>query len=80
MAKLNLIGFSLRKFLAISSAIQKISSDCGCDAMVHYVEQLEIFLCESNLAQGLLDTETLRNFMHSGRSRVVLGRPDSIRH
>ena len=29
------ICFSLRKFLAISSAIQKIASDCGCDAVVH---------------------------------------------
>ena len=27
--------FSLRKFLAISLAIQKIASDCGCDAVVH---------------------------------------------
>ena len=27
--------FSLRKFLAISPAIQKIASDCGCDAVVH---------------------------------------------
>ena len=26
--------FSLRKFLAISLAIQKIASDCGCDAVV----------------------------------------------
>ena len=26
---------SLRKFLAILSAIQKIASDCGCDAVVH---------------------------------------------
>ena len=31
------ICFSLRKFLAISSAIQKIASDCGCDAVVHLV-------------------------------------------
>ena len=29
------ICFSLRKFLAISLAIQKIASDCGCDAVVH---------------------------------------------
>ena len=29
------ICFSLRKFLAISSAIQKIASDCGRDAVVH---------------------------------------------
>ena len=29
------ICFSLPKFLAISSAIQKIASDCGCDAVVH---------------------------------------------
>ena len=29
------ICFSLRKFLAISPAIQKIASDCGCDAVVH---------------------------------------------
>ena len=29
------ICFSLRKFLAISSAIRKITSDCGCDAVVH---------------------------------------------
>ena len=29
------IRFSLRKFLAISSAIQKIASDCGFDAVVH---------------------------------------------
>ena len=27
--------FSLRKFFAISPAIQKIASDCGCDAVVH---------------------------------------------
>ena len=27
--------FSLRKFLAISSAIQDIPSDCGCDTVVH---------------------------------------------
>ena len=27
--------FSLRKFLAISPAIQKIASDSGCDAAVH---------------------------------------------
>ena len=26
---------SLRKFLAMSLAIQKIASDCGCDAVVH---------------------------------------------
>ena len=31
------ICFSLRKFLAISPAIQKIASDCGCDAVVHLV-------------------------------------------
>ena len=29
------ICFSLQKFLAISPAIQKIASDCGCDAVVH---------------------------------------------
>ena len=29
------IRFSLRNFLAISSAIQKLASDCGCDAVVH---------------------------------------------
>ena len=29
------ICFSLRKFLAISPAIQKLASDCGCDAVVH---------------------------------------------
>ena len=29
------ICFSLRKFLAISLAIQKIANDCGCDAVVH---------------------------------------------
>ena len=29
------ICFSLRKLLAISPAIQKIASDCGCDAVVH---------------------------------------------
>ena len=29
------ICFSLRKFVAISLAIQKIASDCGCDAVVH---------------------------------------------
>ena len=29
------ICFSLRKFLAISPVIQKIASDCGCDAVVH---------------------------------------------
>ena len=29
------ICFSLRKFLVISSAIQKIASDRGCDAVVH---------------------------------------------
>ena len=29
------ICLSLQKFLAISSAIQKITSDCGCDAVVH---------------------------------------------
>ena len=28
------ICFSLRKFLAISPAIQKITGDCGCDAVV----------------------------------------------
>ena len=33
--KIGQICFSLRKFLAISSAIQKIASDCGCDAVVH---------------------------------------------
>ena len=31
------ICFPLRKILAISSAIQKIASDCGCDAAVHLV-------------------------------------------
>ena len=31
------ICVSLRKFLAISPAIQKIASDCGCDAVVHLV-------------------------------------------
>ena len=29
------IRFLMRKFLAISPAIQKIASDCGCDAVVH---------------------------------------------
>ena len=29
------ICFSLRKYLAISPAIQKIASDCGCNAVVH---------------------------------------------
>ena len=29
------ICFLLRKFLAMSSAIQKIASNCGCDAVVH---------------------------------------------
>ena len=29
------ICFSLQKFLAISSALQKNASDCGCDAVVH---------------------------------------------
>ena len=29
------ICFSLRKFIAISPAIQKIATDCGCDAVVH---------------------------------------------
>ena len=29
------ICFSLQKFLAISLAIQKIASDCGCDVVVH---------------------------------------------
>ena len=33
------ICFSLRKFLAISPAIQKIASDCGCDAVVHLVPE-----------------------------------------
>ena len=31
------ISFSLREFLAISAAIWKIASDCGCDAVVHLV-------------------------------------------
>ena len=31
--------FSLRKFLAISPAIQKNTSDCGCDAVVHLVSE-----------------------------------------
>ena len=31
------ICFSLRKFLAILSAIQKSLSDCSCDAVVHLV-------------------------------------------
>ena len=35
------ICFSLRNFLAISSAIQKIASDCGCDAVVHLAEVLQ---------------------------------------
>ena len=34
------ICFSLRKFLAIAPAIQKIVSDCGCDAVVHLGEKL----------------------------------------
>ena len=29
------IFFSLRKFLAMSLAMQKIASDCGCDAVVY---------------------------------------------
>ena len=32
------ICFSLLKFLAISPAIQKIATDCGCDAVVHLVQ------------------------------------------
>ena len=32
------ICFSLRKFPAISSAIPKIASDCGCDAVVHLAQ------------------------------------------
>ena len=35
------ISFSLRKFLAISPAIQKIASDCGCDAVVHRAQNPE---------------------------------------
>ena len=31
------ISFSLWKFLAISPAVPKIASDCGCDAVVHLV-------------------------------------------
>ena len=33
------ICFSLRKFLPISPAIQKIASDCGCDAVVLHLAQ-----------------------------------------
>ena len=42
------ICFWLRKFLAISPAIQKIASDCGCDAVVHLGESLQcvIFLAQ----------------------------------
>ena len=29
------LRFSMRKLLAISSAIPKIASDCGCDAVLH---------------------------------------------
>ena len=32
-------GFSLRKFLAISLVLQKIASDCGCDAVVHLASE-----------------------------------------
>ena len=42
MKKMNgQICFSLRKLLAISSAIQKIAGDCGCDALVHSVRYAE---------------------------------------
>ena len=34
------ICFLLRKFLAISPAIQRIASDCGCDAVVHLAQDL----------------------------------------
>ena len=34
------IFFSQRKFPAISSAIQEIASDCGCDAVVHLGQRL----------------------------------------
>ena len=33
------ICFSLQKFPAISPAIQKIASDCGCDAVVHLARE-----------------------------------------
>ena len=36
------ICFSLRKFFAISSAIQRIAGDCGCDAVVPFGQQLRI--------------------------------------
>ena len=36
------ICFSLRKFLAISPAIQKIASDCGCDAAEAIQEPLPL--------------------------------------
>ena len=38
------ICFSLWKFLAIALAIQKIASDCGCDAVVHLAPQGNLHL------------------------------------
>ena len=45
--------FLLWKFLAISLAIQKIATDCGCDAVVHLgFHQSDTQTCTSNVRQN----------------------------
>ena len=55
------ICFSLRKFLAISPAIHKIASDCGCDAVVHLAlhRYFPEFLKGAQTMKCKLWTETL---------------------
>ena len=68
------ICFSLRKFLAISPAIQKIASDCGCDAVVHLGVQMIFQIlgtdrtnCPSNMKTRALNED---QYYHQTMSRT----------
>ena len=73
------VCFSLRKFLAISSAIQKIASDCGCDAVVHLGEDWAWGL--SGPSGSVATLTTLAIFSETGRiwfRRARLQTPNSV--
>ena len=64
--------FSLRKFLAISPAIQKIASDCGCDAVVHLEGRAgDHFHCTVEPSPG-----HIRCRIHCGIKKLHLGSLD----
>ena len=73
------ICFSLRKFLAISPAIQKIASDCGCDAVVHLARETLFTLFrglgpESHRVSPCNCSTLKGNVGHSGQRLTLLVR------